>query len=244
MSSSVRRVAEFLRQRGHAHAPQMLSDAARTAQQAADALGVALGQIAKSIIFRRLSDDTAVLVVTSGDRRVDVRKVEALVGPLGRADAAFVKARTGFSLGGVAPVAHAQPGLTLVDRELLRLTPAQLCDMVGTPACDVVEPPGSALPAGPAQPALQRLLERAQAVTEPVTEAGPCPSPCLSVCRMDEASGQCRGCLRTLQEIAGWSQMDDGARRAVWQQIATRARWHETDHFLPGLHFTLCLPGL
>lgn len=68
----------------------MLSDAARTAQQAADVLGVLVGQIAKSIIFRRLSDDAAVLVVTAGDQRVDESRVAALVGALGRADAAFV----------------------------------------------------------------------------------------------------------------------------------------------------------
>ncbi len=69
----------------------MLDDAARTAQQAADALGIDVGQIAKSIIFRRKTDDAAVLVITSGDRRVDEKKVAALVGPLGRADAEFVK---------------------------------------------------------------------------------------------------------------------------------------------------------
>ena len=60
------------------------------------------------------------LVITSGDRRVDEKKVEALVGKLGRADAEFVKARTGFSIGGVSPVAHATPPVTLIDRELLR----------------------------------------------------------------------------------------------------------------------------
>ena len=68
----VQRVSAVLAERGHPHAPRMLDDAARTAQQAADALGVALGQIAKSIIFRRKSDDAAVLVVTSGDLRVDL----------------------------------------------------------------------------------------------------------------------------------------------------------------------------
>ena len=89
------------------HAPLWLEVAARTSQEAADALGVAVGQIAKSVIFRRKSDERAVLVVTSGDRRVDERKVAAITGALGRADADFVKARTGFSIGGVAPLAHA-----------------------------------------------------------------------------------------------------------------------------------------
>jgi prolyl-tRNA editing enzyme YbaK/EbsC (Cys-tRNA(Pro) deacylase) len=98
----------------------MLADAARTAQQAAEALGVSVGQIAKSIIFRRKADDVAVLVITSGDRRVDEKKVEAIIGKIGRANAEFVKAKTGFSIGGVSPIGHAQPPLTLVDRELFR----------------------------------------------------------------------------------------------------------------------------
>ena len=117
---SVQRVAAALQTAGHPHAPQLLDDAARTAQQAADALGVQVGQIAKSIIFRRKSDDAAVLVITSGDRRVDEKKVDALVGKTGRADADFVKARTGFTIGGVSPVAHATPPVVLIDRELFR----------------------------------------------------------------------------------------------------------------------------
>lgn len=120
LPEGTRRVAAALAAAGHPHAPQLLDDAARTAQQAADALGVAVGQIAKSIIFRRLADDAAVLVITSGDRRVDEHKVAALVGKLGRADADFVKARTGFSIGGVAPVGHATPPVVLIDRELFR----------------------------------------------------------------------------------------------------------------------------
>jgi prolyl-tRNA editing enzyme YbaK/EbsC (Cys-tRNA(Pro) deacylase) len=116
----VERVARFLQSQGHAHGPMMLDGSARTAQQAADGLGVQLGQIAKSVIFRRLQDEAAVLVVTSGDRRVDERKVAALVGPVGRADADFVKARTGFAIGGVAPLAHLHPPVTLLDQELWR----------------------------------------------------------------------------------------------------------------------------
>ena len=154
LPAGVQRVASVLQAEGHAHLPQMLDGACRTAQQAADALGIEVGQVAKSIIFRRLSDDAAVLVVTSGDRRVDEAKVAALVGPLGRADAAFVKERTGFSIGGVAPVAHAHPSVTLIDRELLRfgvvwaaaghpqavfaLHPDDLHRLTGAPVVDVV----------------------------------------------------------------------------------------------------------
>ncbi len=154
LPEGVQRVTAALQQAGHPHVPMMLDDAARTAQQAADALGIVLGQIAKSIIFRRKADDVAVLVVTSGDKRVDEKKVEALVGALGRADAAFVKAKTGFSIGGVPPLAHATTSLTLIDQELLRfeeiwaaaghphavfrLSPADLVTLTAAPLADVV----------------------------------------------------------------------------------------------------------
>lgn len=156
LPDGVQRVARALRDKGHAHAPVMLDGAARTAQQAADALGIVVGQIAKSIIFRRKSDDAAVLVITSGDRRVDEKKVDALVGKTGRADADFVKEKTGFSIGGVSPVAHAQAPVTLIDRELFRfdeiwaaaghphgvfrLRPQDLERLTGAPVADVVTP--------------------------------------------------------------------------------------------------------
>lgn len=149
-----RRVAQALAQLGHAHAPLWLEVAARTSQDAADALGVAVGQIAKSVIFRRRSDDRAVLVIASGDRRVDEAKVGAVTGALGRADASFVRASTGFAIGGVAPIAHANAPITLIDRELFRfgeiwaaaghpngvfkLTPAELERYTAAPVADVV----------------------------------------------------------------------------------------------------------
>ena len=114
------RVSLALQQRGHAHAPLWLEVAARTSQEAADALGVALGQIAKSVVFRRRADDQAVLVIASGDRRVDERKLAAAVGPVGRADAEFVKSRTGFAIGGVSPVGLPGEPTLLLDRDLQR----------------------------------------------------------------------------------------------------------------------------
>ena len=114
-----------------------------------------MGQIAKSVIFRRKADGLAVRVVASGDKRVDEKKVAALVGPIGRADASFVKERTGFSIGGVAPLAHATATTTLIDRELFRfdeiwaaaghpngvfkLAPADLEKLTGAPVADVVQ---------------------------------------------------------------------------------------------------------
>jgi prolyl-tRNA editing enzyme YbaK/EbsC (Cys-tRNA(Pro) deacylase) len=149
-----RRVSAWLAEHGHPHAPVCLEVSARTAQEAADALGIALGQIAKSVVFKRRADSAAVLVVTSGDRRVDERKVAALVGAVGRADADFVKASTGFTIGGVAPVAHLAPPVLLIDRELarfdeiwaaaghpngvFRLSPGELAALTGAPVGDVV----------------------------------------------------------------------------------------------------------
>ncbi|HSC23355.1 MAG TPA: DUF1289 domain-containing protein [Casimicrobiaceae bacterium] len=57
--------------------------------------------------------------------------------------------------------------------------------------------------------------------------ASPVPSPCISVCRIDEAIGLCVGCLRTLDEIASWSTLDDAGRRSVWQAIAQRRAAHD-----------------
>ena len=64
------------------------------------------------------------------------------------------------------------------------------------------------------------LIERAHQVRE---AAGPVPSPCVSVCRMDAASGLCEGCLRTLDEIAAWSRLADDGKRQVWDQLERRA---------------------
>ena len=149
------RVSALLAAQRHAHAPVFLDVAARTAQEAADALGVSVGQIAKSVVFRRRTDDAAVLVVTSGDRRVDERKVAALVGAVGRADAEFVKGKTGFTIGGVAPVGHSTAPVLLIDRELFRfdeiwaaaghpngvfkLSPSELVSLTAGPVHDVVQ---------------------------------------------------------------------------------------------------------
>ena len=154
-----RRVSQALADQAHPHAPVWLEVPVRTSQEAADALGVLVGQIAKSVIFRRKSDDAAVLVVTSGDRRVDEKRVAAITGPLGRADADFVKLRTGFSIGGVSPLAHAERIVTLIDRDLFRfdfvwaaaghpngvfkLSPSDPDRLTGAPVADVVQTPVS-----------------------------------------------------------------------------------------------------
>ena len=120
LPEGVQRVARFLQDAGHPHAPRMLDGAARTSQEAAEQLGIHVGQVAKSVIFKRKPEGTHVLVVAAGDRRVDEKKVAALVGKIGRADANFVKAQTGFSIGGVSPVAHLHAPQVLIDSSLAR----------------------------------------------------------------------------------------------------------------------------
>ncbi|MEK8032139.1 YbaK/EbsC family protein [Ideonella sp. DXS29W] len=155
MHEAFMQVTRLLADLGHPHRPRWLDVPARTCQEAAEALGLTTGQIAKSVIFRRKADDAAVLVVASGDKRVDEKKVAALVGPVGRADADFVKSKTGYSIGGVAPVGHATPPVTLIDRELFRfdevwaaaghpngvfrLSPGDLERLTGAPVADVVQ---------------------------------------------------------------------------------------------------------
>lgn len=111
-----------------------LTVAARTAQQAADALKIAVGQIAKSLIFRTAITGRAVLVIAAGDRRVDEQRIARLVGePIERAEPAFVRDHSGFAIGGVAPVAHARPMLTFIDASLRRFEKVWAAG--GTPHC-------------------------------------------------------------------------------------------------------------
>ena len=124
------RVRAALQQRGLEDTIIVMSEATHTAQAAADALGCTVGEIAKSIIFR--TGERAVLVITSGKNRVDEKKVAALIGmTLSKADADFVRAQTGFVIGGVAPLAHTVAPVVLMDRDLLAF--AQVWPAAGHP---------------------------------------------------------------------------------------------------------------
>lgn len=119
----------------------------RTAEDAAAAIGCAVAEIAKSLVFRSASG-RSVLIVASGANRVDERKAATLVGEtIARADAAFVREATGFAIGGVPPVGHAQAPVVLIDETLMtfetiwaaagtpnavfRLAPADLVALTG-----------------------------------------------------------------------------------------------------------------
>jgi prolyl-tRNA editing enzyme YbaK/EbsC (Cys-tRNA(Pro) deacylase) len=131
MSKSVKRVRAALDAGGVTGEIRELGDC-RTAQAAAEAVGVAVDQIVKSIIFRGEASGTAVLFLTAGGNQVDAAKASALVGEaLGRADADLVRAQTGFAIGGVAPVGHLSPIRAWMDPRLLDF--AEVWAAGGTP---------------------------------------------------------------------------------------------------------------
>ena len=104
----------------------------RTSAEAAEAVGCSVAEIAKSVVFRNKTAGGAVVVVASGANRVDEAKVAALLGvKLGRADADFVRESTGYVIGGVAPLGHANPVTLVLDRDLLRF--ARIWAAAGTP---------------------------------------------------------------------------------------------------------------
>ncbi|HEX2182138.1 MAG TPA: YbaK/EbsC family protein [Rubrobacteraceae bacterium] len=118
--SGVLKVREALEEQGCQPEVVELERTARSAAEAADALGVRVEQIVKSLVFRGTRTGSPVLVLAGGANRVDEDRVSDLVSePVGMADAAYVRAKTGFSIGGVPPVGHAEQPVTLVDEDLL-----------------------------------------------------------------------------------------------------------------------------
>jgi prolyl-tRNA editing enzyme YbaK/EbsC (Cys-tRNA(Pro) deacylase) len=136
---AAQRIQALLAERGYACRVVEFAETTRSSADAAAAIGCEVAQIAKSLVFRAKPSGRAVLVIASGANRVGEG--------LGKADAEFVRDRTGFAIGGVAPIGHATPPLTFIDEDLFRhetiwaaagtpfsvfeLTPAQLVDMTG-----------------------------------------------------------------------------------------------------------------
>ena len=118
--SAVKRVSDALKSKGISGQIKVLSESARSAAEAAAALGIEVGQIASSIIFK-LPNEAPLLVITSGRHRVDTELVakELSVDNLARVDADYVKELSGFSIGGVAPLGWINPpAVTLIDLAL------------------------------------------------------------------------------------------------------------------------------
>ncbi|WP_025785377.1 YbaK/EbsC family protein [Sporosarcina sp. D27] len=106
---------------GSAREVKELPDSARTAQEAADAIGCEIAQIAKSILFKLQQSGEPLLVIASGTNRIDEQKVLQHTGDApGKADAKFVREHTGYVIGGVPPMGHAEPIRTLIDKDLLQ----------------------------------------------------------------------------------------------------------------------------
>ncbi len=119
LSASARRVQVALQVAGAEFEVVELPASTRTAQEAAEAVGCQVGQIAKSLVFKTRTSARPVMVIASGDHRVDLSKVEALVGEaVDLADPEFVRQTTGFAIGGVPPVGHVEPLMIYLDEGL------------------------------------------------------------------------------------------------------------------------------
>lgn len=120
LPAASQRVAEALRAHGIAPAIRAFPAGTRTAVDAARAIGCEVAQIVKSLIFRGRDSGRGVLVLASGPNRVDEARIAALFGePIAKADAAFVRDVTGYAIGGVPPLGHAQALATYIDETLL-----------------------------------------------------------------------------------------------------------------------------
>ena len=132
LSGSARKVQEALNALGMSLQVVELPNSTRTAVEAAQAVGCQVGQIVKSLVFKAKRSERPILVIASGQNRVDEKRIEALIGePLGKADADFVRLHTGFVIGGVPPVGHLEKLVTFIDQDLLGFD--ELWAAAGTP---------------------------------------------------------------------------------------------------------------
>ncbi len=132
LSASAQRVQNALNSRGFTLHVVELPASTRSASEAAEAISCQVGQIAKSLIFKGHHSDRPVLVIASGSNRVNEDKVAEILGePLGKADAAFVKEQTGYSIGGVPPIGHITTVVSFIDRDLLAYS--EIWAAAGTP---------------------------------------------------------------------------------------------------------------
>jgi prolyl-tRNA editing enzyme YbaK/EbsC (Cys-tRNA(Pro) deacylase) len=155
-AGSAARVAEELRRLGVGVEIREMPDSTRSAPEAAAAIGCHVAQIVKSLVFRAVERDDPVLVLASGSVRVDEAKLAAAVGePVEQASGKYVRERTGFAIGGVAPIGHAQPLSVYMDETLLdhdelwaaagtprsvfRTTPQELQQMTKAKVADLAE---------------------------------------------------------------------------------------------------------
>ena len=132
LSSSAQKVQKALKALGLKLEVVELPASTRTSQEAAEAVGCQVGQIAKSIVFQTLISHRPILVIASGPNRINEKVIAELTGEdIGKADADFVRQRTGFVIGGVPPIGHEQRLVTYIDRDLLQYP--EIWAAAGTP---------------------------------------------------------------------------------------------------------------
>ena len=123
LSTSAKRVQDFLSEKGFSFNVKEFPASTRTSQDAANAIGCEVGQIAKSLVFKDTNSNQPILIIASGSNRVDANKVQQSENMiLGKANGKFVKEKVGFAIGGIPPVAHNQPLQTLLDEDLKNTT--------------------------------------------------------------------------------------------------------------------------
>jgi prolyl-tRNA editing enzyme YbaK/EbsC (Cys-tRNA(Pro) deacylase) len=121
LSPSAQKIQDQIRSLGYDYTVIEHTDSTRTAQEAADRAGCELGQIVKSLIFKGKDSGKPILILTSGANRVDEQRISEYAGEaIGRADADFVRAVTGFAIGGVPPFGHVQKLETYFDEDFLK----------------------------------------------------------------------------------------------------------------------------
>jgi prolyl-tRNA editing enzyme YbaK/EbsC (Cys-tRNA(Pro) deacylase) len=132
LASSARRIQDVLNDFGMSHSVVQLPDSARTAVEAAQAIGCTVEQIAKSLVFMTTDTCEPVLVIASGPNRVNEETIaKAISHPVRKAQASFVLEKTGYAIGGIPPVGHRVQMKTLIDQDLLNLT--EIWAAAGTP---------------------------------------------------------------------------------------------------------------
>ena len=120
LSPSAQKIQDLLTSLGYTYTVIEHAESTRTAQEAADRAGCALGQIVKSLIFKGKESGKPILVLTSGANRVDEKRISGYAGELiGKADADFARTVTGFVIGGVPPIGHLQKMETYIDEDFL-----------------------------------------------------------------------------------------------------------------------------
>ena len=132
LSTSAQRVQSELNDRGMDCRVMEMPQTTRSAADAARAVGCTVGQIAKSLVFKRVPSDRAVLVITSGANRVNEKRLSKIASePIGMADPDFVRHQTGYAIGGVPPLAHTQPLEVFIDEDLMQYS--EIWAAAGTP---------------------------------------------------------------------------------------------------------------